>query len=161
MEKALSITKRWQLSLKFSKSRPACRRRQVVNPRHQTPKGQSVAKPGTSQQNILFENIKFQKAPRSSHHASACHHAPGCHHAPECHQASCYHHASCCHNSPRCHHAPGRHHPKGCHHAPICHRATTNQRLPSRPKLPPGHHYASWLLTRQTFPLIFPMYCLH
>ena len=35
----------------FPKSRPTCRR-QVVNPRHQTPQGHSVAKPETPLQNI-------------------------------------------------------------------------------------------------------------
>ena len=40
--------------IRFSKSGPTCRR-QVVNPRHQTPQGQSVAKPETPLQNIQVE----------------------------------------------------------------------------------------------------------
>ena len=38
----------------FPKDGPTCRR-QVVNPRHQTPQGQSVAKPETPLQNIQVE----------------------------------------------------------------------------------------------------------
>ena len=40
--------------IRFPKSGPTCRR-QVVNPRHQTPQGQSVAKPETPLQNIQVE----------------------------------------------------------------------------------------------------------
>ena len=40
--------------IRFPKGGPTCRR-QVVNPRHQTPQGQSVAKPETPLQNILVE----------------------------------------------------------------------------------------------------------
>ena len=40
--------------IRFPKSGPTCRR-QVVNPRHQTPQGQSVAKPETPLQNIQIE----------------------------------------------------------------------------------------------------------
>ena len=40
--------------IRFSKGGPTCRR-QVVNPRHQTPQGQSVAKPETPLQNIQVE----------------------------------------------------------------------------------------------------------
>ena len=45
-----------QLSFKirFQKGGPTCRR-QVVNPRHQTPQGQSVAKRETPLQNIQVE----------------------------------------------------------------------------------------------------------
>ena len=39
---------------RFPKGGPTCRR-QVVNPRHQTPQGQSVAKPETPLQNIEVE----------------------------------------------------------------------------------------------------------
>ena len=39
--------------IRFPKDRPTCRR-QVVNPRHQTPQGQSVAKPETPLQNIYI-----------------------------------------------------------------------------------------------------------
>ena len=39
---------------RFLKGGPTCRR-QVVNPRHQTSQGQSVAKPETPQQNIVVE----------------------------------------------------------------------------------------------------------
>ena len=39
---------------RFPKSGPKCRR-QVVNPRYQTPQGQSVAKPETPLQNIQVE----------------------------------------------------------------------------------------------------------
>ena len=38
--------------IRFPKGGPTCRR-QVVNPRHQTPQGQSVAKPETPLQNIV------------------------------------------------------------------------------------------------------------
>ena len=38
----------------FPKGGPTCRR-QVVNPQHQTPQGQSVAKPETTLQNIQVE----------------------------------------------------------------------------------------------------------
>ena len=38
----------------FPKGGPTCRR-QVVNPQHQTPQGQSVAKPETPLQNIQVE----------------------------------------------------------------------------------------------------------
>ena len=37
--------------IRFPKSGPTCRR-QVVNPRHQTPQGQSIVKPETPLQNI-------------------------------------------------------------------------------------------------------------
>ena len=40
--------------IRFPKDGPTCRR-QVVNPRHQTPQGQSVAKPETPMQNIQVE----------------------------------------------------------------------------------------------------------
>ena len=40
--------------IRFPKIGPTCRR-QVVNPRHQTPQGQSVAKPETPLQNIQVE----------------------------------------------------------------------------------------------------------
>ena len=40
--------------IRFSKGGPTCRR-QVLNPRHQTPQGQSVAKPETPLQNIQVE----------------------------------------------------------------------------------------------------------
>ena len=40
--------------IRFPKGGPT-RRRQVVNPRHQTPQGQSVAKPETPLQNIQVE----------------------------------------------------------------------------------------------------------
>ena len=40
--------------IRFPKGGPACRR-PVVNPRHQTPQGQSVAKPETPLQNIQVE----------------------------------------------------------------------------------------------------------
>ena len=40
--------------IRFPKGGPTCRR-QVVNPRHQTPQGQSVAKPETPLQNIQVE----------------------------------------------------------------------------------------------------------
>ena len=40
--------------LLFPQGGPTCRR-QVVNPRHQTPQGQSVAKPETPLQNIQVE----------------------------------------------------------------------------------------------------------
>ena len=40
--------------IQFPKGGPTCRR-QVVNPRHQTPQGQSVAKPETPLQNIQVE----------------------------------------------------------------------------------------------------------
>ena len=33
--------------------------RQLVNPQHQTPQGQSVAKPGTPLWNILAENLNM------------------------------------------------------------------------------------------------------
>ena len=42
--------------IRFPKGGPTCRR-QVVNPRHQTPQGQSVAKPETPLQNILVEKL--------------------------------------------------------------------------------------------------------
>ena len=35
-------------------------RRQVVNPRHQTPQGYSVAKPGTPLKNILIGNLNIK-----------------------------------------------------------------------------------------------------
>ena len=45
--------------IRFPKSGPKCRR-QVVNPRHQTPQGQSVTKPETPLQNIPVEtNIQI------------------------------------------------------------------------------------------------------
>ena len=40
--------------IRFPKGGPTCRG-QVVNPRHQTPQGQSVAKPETPLQNIQVE----------------------------------------------------------------------------------------------------------
>ena len=40
--------------IRFPKGGPTCRR-QVVNPRQQTPQGQSVAKPETPLQNIQVE----------------------------------------------------------------------------------------------------------
>ena len=40
--------------IRFPKGGPTCRR-QVVNPRHQTSQGQSVAKPETPLQNIQVE----------------------------------------------------------------------------------------------------------
>ena len=40
--------------IRFPKGGPTCRR-QVVNPQHQTPQGQSVAKPETPLQNIQVE----------------------------------------------------------------------------------------------------------
>ena len=40
--------------IRFPKGGQTCRR-QVVNPRHQTPQGQSVAKPETPLQNIQVE----------------------------------------------------------------------------------------------------------
>ena len=40
--------------IRFPKGGPTCRR-QVVNPRHQTPQGQPVAKPETPLQNIQVE----------------------------------------------------------------------------------------------------------
>ena len=40
--------------IRFPKGGPTCRR-QVVNPRHQTPQGQSVIKPETPLQNIQVE----------------------------------------------------------------------------------------------------------
>ena len=40
--------------IRYPKGGPICRR-QVVNPRHQTPQGQSVAKPETPLQNIQVE----------------------------------------------------------------------------------------------------------
>ena len=40
--------------MRFPKGGPTCRM-QVVNPRHQTPQGQSVAKPETPLQNIQDE----------------------------------------------------------------------------------------------------------
>ena len=40
--------------IRFPKSGPTCRR-QVVNPRYQTPQGQSAAKPETPLQNIQVE----------------------------------------------------------------------------------------------------------
>ena len=40
--------------IRFPKGGPTCRR-QVVNPRHQTPQGQAVAKPETPLQNIQVE----------------------------------------------------------------------------------------------------------
>ena len=40
--------------IRFPKGGPTCRR-QVVNPRRQTPQGQSVAKPETPLQNIQVE----------------------------------------------------------------------------------------------------------
>ena len=40
--------------IRFPKGGTTCRR-QVVNPRHQTPQGQSVAKPETPLQNIQIE----------------------------------------------------------------------------------------------------------
>ena len=40
--------------IQFPKGEPTCRR-QVVKPRHQTPQGQSVAKPETPLQNIQVE----------------------------------------------------------------------------------------------------------
>ena len=40
--------------IRFPKGGPTCRR-QVVNTRHQTPQGQSVAKPETPLQNIQVE----------------------------------------------------------------------------------------------------------
>ena len=42
------------LKIRFPKGGPTCRR-QVVNPRHQTSQGQSVAKPETPLQNIQVE----------------------------------------------------------------------------------------------------------
>ena len=41
---------------RFPKGGPLCRM-QVVNPRHQTPQGQSVAKPETSLQNIQVQSL--------------------------------------------------------------------------------------------------------
>ena len=41
---------------RFPKGGPTCRR-QVVNPRHQTPQGHSVAKPETPLQNIQVEQL--------------------------------------------------------------------------------------------------------
>ena len=40
--------------IRFPKGGPTCKR-QVYNPRHQTPQGQSVAKPETPLQNIQVE----------------------------------------------------------------------------------------------------------
>ena len=40
--------------IRFQKGGPTCRR-QVVNPRHQTPQKQSIAKPETPLQNIQVE----------------------------------------------------------------------------------------------------------
>ena len=40
--------------IRFPEGGPTCRR-QVINPRHQTPQGQSVAKPETPLQNIQVE----------------------------------------------------------------------------------------------------------
>ena len=40
--------------IRFPKGGPTCRR-QVANPRHQTPQGQSVAKPETPLQNIQVQ----------------------------------------------------------------------------------------------------------
>ena len=45
--------------IRFPKGGPTCRR-QVVNPRHQTSQGQSVAKPETPLQNILAVNTTSQ-----------------------------------------------------------------------------------------------------
>ena len=45
-------------STRFPKSEPTYRR-QVVNPWHQTPQGESVAKPETPSQNILVENVNM------------------------------------------------------------------------------------------------------
>ena len=45
----------WCFQNRFPKCRPTCRR-QVVNPRHQTLQGQSVAKPETPLQNIEYRN---------------------------------------------------------------------------------------------------------
>ena len=42
--------------IRFTKDGPTCRR-QVVNPRHQRPQGQSVAKPETPLQNIQVEKL--------------------------------------------------------------------------------------------------------
>ena len=42
----------------ISRSGPTYKR-QVVNPRHKTPQGQSVAKPGTPLYNILLEDISL------------------------------------------------------------------------------------------------------
>ena len=46
----------YPFKLDFQKSVPTYRR-QVVNPRHQTWQGQSVAKPGTPLQNIPVGNV--------------------------------------------------------------------------------------------------------
>ena len=43
---------------RFPKSGAAYRRK-VANPRHQTPQGQSAAKPGTPLQNILVGNVNM------------------------------------------------------------------------------------------------------
>ena len=51
-----------QLSLKTTlPKRGPTYRRKVVNPWHQTPQGQSVAKPGTLLQNIIIESKYLQK----------------------------------------------------------------------------------------------------
>ena len=42
--------------IRFPKGGPTCRR-QVVNPRHQTSQGQSVAKPETPLQNIQMQQL--------------------------------------------------------------------------------------------------------
>ena len=47
---------KWYHVKKIQKGRPTCRRL-VVNPRHQTPQGQSVAKPETPLQNIQVEYL--------------------------------------------------------------------------------------------------------
>ena len=48
----------YHFKLNFQKS-GLTYRGQVVNPRYQTPQGQSVAKPGTPLQNILVGNVNM------------------------------------------------------------------------------------------------------
>ena len=48
----------YHFKLDFKKSGPTYRG-QVVNPRHQPPQGQSVAKPGTPLWNILVGNVNM------------------------------------------------------------------------------------------------------
>ena len=54
----VKVTNLLSFLIRFPKNGPTYRG-QVVNPRHQTPQGQSVAKPGTPLQNILVGNINM------------------------------------------------------------------------------------------------------
>ena len=54
----VTLTNLLSFETRFLKNGPTYKR-QVINPRHQTPHGQSVANPGTPLQNILVGNVNM------------------------------------------------------------------------------------------------------